>query len=67
MLMSYAVMQRDLEPPSIEQLKIAFRGLPGLTEMDAHVLGKDAFGVLVKGFTLEKATQLQANLAAPGN
>src|SRR3954452_19660277 len=62
--MGYAVMQKSLEPPTVEQLKIAFRGIPGLTPMDAYTLGKDAFGILVKRFPFERASALQAALAA---
>src|SRR5260370_38237511 len=64
--MPYAVMQKSLEPPSVEQLKAAFRDVPGLTEVDAHILGQDAFGILVKHFTFENATALQTALAAQG-
>ena len=65
--MQYAVVQKTLEPlPTIDQLKNAFQGIPGLTAADAYILGKDAFGVLVKGFSLECATMLQASLAAQG-
>jgi hypothetical protein len=64
--MSYAVMQTGLEPPSAEQLKQAFLQVPGLAAMDVITLGKDAFGVLVKGFELERATAMQSALAAQG-
>lgn len=63
---TYAVMQKSLEPPTREQLENAFRGVPGLTAIDAGILGKDAFGLLVKGFTEERARTLQSNLAAEG-
>ena len=64
--MSYAVMQTDLEPPSTEQLQNAFRQVPELTAIDAAVLGKDAFGLLAKGFELEQASAMQSALAAQG-
>ena len=64
--MAYAVMQTMPEPPTVEQLKIAFRGVPGLTEVDASTLGKDAYGVVVRGFELEAATALKETLAAQG-
>ena len=64
--MPYAVMQKTPEPPTLEQLKNAFRGVPGLTEVDASTLGKDAYGVVVRGFELEPATALKAALAAQG-
>ena len=64
--MPYAVLQKNLEPPSIDQLKRAFRSVPGLTPADAHILGNDAFGILVKGFPLERATAMQNALATEG-
>ena len=64
--MTYAVMQTGLEPPSAEQLKKAFQEVPGLTAMDVTILGKDAYGVLVKGFELDRASAMQSALAAQG-
>ena len=64
--MPYAVVQKSLELPDIERLKAAFRGIPGLTEVDAYTIGKDAFGVLVKGFTHENASRLVSGLQAQG-
>ncbi|MGA2541710.1 MAG: hypothetical protein ABSG78_09185 [Verrucomicrobiota bacterium] len=64
--MNCAVLQTDLEPPSAEQLQNAFRQVPELTAMDAAVLGKDAFGLLAKGFDLAQAAAMQSALAAQG-
>jgi hypothetical protein len=64
--MPYAVMQKKLEPLSVEQLKRAFREVPGLAEMDAYTLGKDAFGILVKDFDWERASALKSALATQG-
>lgn len=64
--MSYAVVQKDLDAPSTEQLKNAFRGTAGLTEIDALSLGRDALGILARGFELELATGLQESLAREG-
>jgi hypothetical protein len=64
--MSYAVMQTDVDPPPAEQLRNAFVEVPELTAMDAAILGKDAFGVLAKGFELAQAAAMQAALAAQG-
>jgi hypothetical protein len=50
----------------MEQLKGAFRGVPGLTEMDAYTLGRDAYGVLVRSFERERAEALKSALAAQG-
>ncbi len=64
--MNYAVMQTGANPPSAEQLRNAFLQVPGLTAMDVSILGKDACGVLVRGFELERASTLQSALAAQG-
>src|SRR3974390_1889560 len=64
--MSYAVMQTGLEPPAADQLEQAFRQVPGMTALDVSILGKDAFGVLVKGFEADQATAMQTALAAQG-
>jgi len=64
--MTYAVMQTAHEPPSGEQLKNAFQNVPGLTAVDVSILGKDAFGVVVKGLDLEQASAMRSALAAQG-
>jgi len=64
--MNYAVVQKDLEPPRLDQLRAAFREVHGLTEIDAHMMGNDAFGVLVKGFDADRAQSLAAALARQG-
>src|SRR5260221_8635911 len=64
--MPYAVMQMMPEPPTVEQLKIAFCRVPGLTEVDASTLGKNAYGVVVRGFELEPALALKTALAEQG-
>jgi hypothetical protein len=64
--MAYSVLQKDLEPPSSDQLKNAFRGVPGLTAYDAVVMCKHCFGILVKDFELAQANALQQGLAGQG-
>jgi hypothetical protein len=64
--MPYAVLQTDLNPPGIDQLQRAFRSVAGLTAADAHFLGRDAFGILVKGFSEEQAGALQGALRREG-
>jgi hypothetical protein len=64
--MTCSVMQKNLEPPTMEQLKQAFCSVPGLTAVDATVLGRDAFGVLVRSFERERAEALKSALAAQG-
>lgn len=64
--MSYAVVQTQLTDLPIEALRRAFRHVPGLTALDAQVLGNDAFGILVKDFPLENATAMQGALRGEG-
>jgi hypothetical protein len=64
--MPYAVLQSDLNPPSLAQLQRAFHYVPGLTPTDAHILGRDAFGILVKDLSEEQAGALKRAMQAEG-
>jgi hypothetical protein len=64
--MRHAVLQTDLRPPDHGQLLRAFEKVPGLTRYDATILGRDAFGVLVKDFSAEQAAALQGALRVEG-
>ncbi|HSH95670.1 MAG TPA: hypothetical protein VK968_16110, partial [Roseimicrobium sp.] len=64
--MPYAVLQRSLEIPAVDKLKRAFRCMPGLVEMDAYTLAKDAFGILVREQEQSDAVRLQQALRAEG-
>jgi len=64
--MPYAVLQTELGTPTIEQMARAFRSVPGLTPADAHILGNDAFGILVKNFTETQALAMQGALRVEG-
>jgi hypothetical protein len=64
--MTYAVLQSTLDIPSIDQLKRAFRSVRRLTDMDAHILAADAYGTLVKGFSLAEANTLKTALDGEG-
>ncbi len=64
--MPYAVLQTELGQPTIEQMARAFRSVPGLTPADAHILGNDAFGILVKNFSSQQALAMQGALRAEG-
>jgi hypothetical protein len=64
--MSCSVMQKNLEPPTLEQLKQAFSNVPGLTAVDAALQCRDAFGILARSFEPERAQALQSALAAQG-
>lgn len=56
---SYAIMQRELVVPEIEQLNRAFRVWPSLTKLDAQTAANDAYGILLRGLDVEKASALQ--------
>ncbi|MEW6304678.1 MAG: hypothetical protein AB1705_14480 [Verrucomicrobiota bacterium] len=64
--MSYAVVQDSIEVPDQERLKRAFRAVPTLTAVDAQILGRDAFGILVKVHTAEEANTLVGALRSEG-
>src|ERR1700740_182244 len=64
--MSYAVVQQGLDTPSTEQLRRAFGGVDGLTEMDALALGKEPIGIFARGFELSLATALKDSLIKEG-
>jgi hypothetical protein len=64
--MRYAVLQTDLTPPAIDQLRRAFKSVPGLTAGDAFILGHDAFGILVKDLSEDQAGALQGALRIEG-
>ena len=64
--MPYAVLQTDLDKPNVEELRRAARSVPGLTPADAHILGNDAFGILVRGFSEQQAAALQGALRVEG-
>jgi hypothetical protein len=46
----FAVLQKDLNPPSREALARACARVPGLTAADAGMIHQDAFGILLKDF-----------------
>ncbi len=64
--MPYAIMQRELAAPPLDQLADAFRVLPTLTALDAQTAVNDAFGILLRGLELESASALHAALVKKG-
>ena len=64
--MTYAVLQTELAIPPVEKLKRAFRSVKFLTELDAHTLANDAFGILVKRLSFEQASALKGALLTEG-
>jgi len=64
--MGYAVMQHVLEDIAAEPLVRAFRSVPSLTDQDAGLQAKDAYGILAKGLSQVDAAALQRALRAEG-
>ena len=64
--MAFAIMQKELAAPPLEQLADAFRVLPTLTALDAQTVVNDAFGILLRGLDVESASALQDALAKKG-
>lgn len=62
----YALMNLSSEPVDQDVFARAFRGVPGLTPMDAKLVGHPECGMLIRKLTVEQATALQANLKAVG-
>jgi hypothetical protein len=64
--MGFTVLQKGEQSPTIEQLKRAFGGVPGLLAPDAIKHCKETFGIIVRGFPEAQAGALQAGLKAEG-
>src|SRR2546422_4870552 len=64
--MPYAIMQKELIAPGVEQLAKAFRSVPTLTALDAQTSANDAFGILIRGLDVETASGLQDALTKQG-
>jgi hypothetical protein len=66
MTVRYALMNQGSETVEHELFSRAFAGVPGLTPIDAGVLGNPDCGMLIRKLTLEQGTALQTNLKAAG-
>ena len=64
--MPYAIVQKTLDPPEVEQLVRAFESVAELTRLDAIKLCRQAFGILVRGRTLPIARTVQRALLNEG-
>jgi hypothetical protein len=67
MIVRYALMNRGTEPVEQDTFARAFRGVPGLTPVDAKVIGNPESGMLVRKLNLDQAIALQTNLKAVGS
>lgn len=64
--MAYAIMQKELVVPELEQLKRAFRVSPRLTSLDAQTVANDAYGILLRDLPANEATTLRDALYKEG-
>lgn len=64
--MTCSVLQTNPDPATVDQLKLAFQNVPGLTQMDAFSFGRDAFGLLARALAPDHARALQTGFAAQG-
>jgi hypothetical protein len=64
--MKHILVQTDPAAPTSDQLKEAFRGVKGLTAVDAAKISRQAYGVLVRGLAAEDAVALQQSLRGQG-
>jgi hypothetical protein len=66
MTVRYALMNQGSEAVERELFSRAFAGVPGLTPIDAGVLGNPDCGMLIRKLTLEQGSALQTNLKEAG-
>ena len=64
--MPYAILQRELVTPDVDQLKRAFSVSPYLRDIDAQNAAHDAYGILLRGVDEENADALHAALRSEG-
>ena len=61
----FAIVRTGGEPPALETLEAAIRGVPGLTPYDARSRC-DGHGIIVRGLSAEQAAVFETNLKAAG-
>ena len=64
--MSYAIVQTTLEKPSVDALRDAFRRVSWLTDIDASIMARDAYGIIVENQSYAQAEALSHALASQG-
>jgi len=64
--MAYAIVQKELVVPELEQLKRAFRVSPRLTNLDAQTVANDAYGILLRDLPVDEASALREALLKEG-
>jgi hypothetical protein len=64
--MKYSIMQTSLEPLDVDALKRAFRSISQLTDLDAGILSRHGYGILVDRLLEKDAWTLHSALANEG-
>jgi hypothetical protein len=64
--MNHVLLQIGPTPLTAPQLAEAFRGVKRLTAVDAEKIARQAYGILVRGLSLEELTTVQCSLAGQG-
>jgi hypothetical protein len=64
--MAYAIVQKELVVPELEQLKRAFTVSPRLTSLDAQTVANDAYGILLRDLPANEAAALREALLKEG-
>jgi hypothetical protein len=64
--MGFSILQTSLALPAVDALKRAFRSVSCLTDIDAHTLAQDAYGIIVKNLSADDAGRLQGALRVEG-
>ncbi|MBL4664458.1 MAG: hypothetical protein JKY23_00625, partial [Nitrospinaceae bacterium] len=64
--MNYSIMQTSLEPLDLDALKRAFRSLSQLTDLDAGILSRHGYGILVDRLLEKDAWTLHSALTNEG-
>src|SRR5215510_2472808 len=64
--MAYAIVQKELVVPELDQLKRAFTVSPRLTSLDAQTVANDAYGILLRDLPENEATTLREALLKEG-
>ena len=64
--MLYAVLQATLDLPPKDKLRQALLAVPGMVAFDVDIILRDAFGILLREQSLEKAAIFQRGLSAQG-
>ncbi len=64
--MNFAVLQKSLDIPRVEKSEQALLSVPGFTRVDAQIFANDAYGILVRNISAERANAFSQALLGQG-